>query len=822
MKQLLVLTLGVLMSITAFAQTAKLSGKVIDEKGEGLIQANVIIDASKGLATVTDFDGNYELVLEEGTYTVTYRYIGKEEVKLKISLTGSEKKVQNVTLTEKEKMMDQVVVTGSKYEKKMSEETVSMDVMKGQTLNNQNVTSLDNGVQKIPGVTIADGQANIRGGAGWSYGAGSRVLVLYDDLPILTADAGDAKWSAIPMENIDQVEVIKGAASALYGSGALNGVINARMAYPTDQPYTKVQLYGGFYEGPTRTPKMRSWSGESRPNFGVNFSDRRKLGQWDVTNGFAVNYDKGYLDSSSGGDFRINNKFRWRAKKIEGLNMGLNTLIYYSYGTTVFIWDSIGNRGYKPMPGTITHSNNWRIMVDPFISYYDKKDNRYSYKMRYLNSSNINSTGQGAIGQMIFNEFLYQKAIKLSKIGFNITAGAQGTYNKVRSPSGDTTSLTGKHDEGRFAAFLQLDMKIIERLNFTVGTRWEYFNIDNNTKNSLNDLKYPLFRVGLNYQAAEATFIRGSFAQGFRYPTIAELFIKTSVGPIGVYSNPKLQAEKGYSAEIGIKQGFKFDKAAKWTGFVDLAGFWNQYNNMMEFTFGQFGNPTTDPTLGLGFASQNIGNTRIRGFEGLIGLQGKVAKNVEITVAGGYTFIDPRALNFKKPLYMTNKDGDTLQTYFEPVPGYKLYLYNNKNSANGDSSLLTYGMTSSTNSNLLKYRNRHQFKFIFNLSTKYVEFNADYQYLSYQENIDFAFTSDVFRGVGGPAFQALDNYRKSKESLSFAARGDHILNMALAFKPTTKFKIALIVKNMLNWEYTARPGLFQAPRNYQLQLSYLF
>lgn len=67
-----------------------------------------------------------------------------------------------------------------------------------------------------------------------------------------TADADDAKWSVIPVENIDQIEVLKGAASATYGSGALNGVINARMAYPTDKPYTKLVTYAGFYGSPTK------------------------------------------------------------------------------------------------------------------------------------------------------------------------------------------------------------------------------------------------------------------------------------------------------------------------------------------------------------------------------------------------------------------------------------------------------------------------------------------------------------------------------------------------------------------------------------------
>ena len=65
---------------------------------------------------------------------------------------------------------------------------------------------------------MVSSQPNIRGGSGWSYGAGSRVLLLVDDIPALQADAGLAQWDDIPVENIAQIEVVKGAASALYGS----------------------------------------------------------------------------------------------------------------------------------------------------------------------------------------------------------------------------------------------------------------------------------------------------------------------------------------------------------------------------------------------------------------------------------------------------------------------------------------------------------------------------------------------------------------------------------------------------------------------------
>src|SRR3954469_10143625 len=97
-----------------YSQNAKLSGKITEETGEPLISANVVIDASKGWAAVTDFDGNYEISVPAGTYEVSFRYIGKEEQRVKVTLAADEKRSLNITLKEKQQLIDVVVVTGSK------------------------------------------------------------------------------------------------------------------------------------------------------------------------------------------------------------------------------------------------------------------------------------------------------------------------------------------------------------------------------------------------------------------------------------------------------------------------------------------------------------------------------------------------------------------------------------------------------------------------------------------------------------------------------------------------------------------------------------
>ena len=150
-------------------------------------------------------------------------------------------------------------------------------------------------MEQVPGVTITDGQANIRGGSGWSYGAGTRVQVMVDDMPLISGDAGQAQWSLISTENINQVEVIKGASSALYGSSALNGVINIRTAYPGSEPETKVNFHHGFYDDAKRK-SLNWWGTRNQRVYGADFLHKKeKMGNLDlVVGGFILLEDEGY------------------------------------------------------------------------------------------------------------------------------------------------------------------------------------------------------------------------------------------------------------------------------------------------------------------------------------------------------------------------------------------------------------------------------------------------------------------------------------------------------------------------------------------------
>ena len=180
----------------------------------------VTVSTNTGIGTITDMEGRYKISIPPGEYLLQFSSIGYENKIQNINVLAGRNLVIDLSLQQITNELNLVVVTASKYEKNITRETVSMEVIKPDFLTNANTVDLDEAIQKVPGMTMIDNQANIRGGSGFSYGAGSRVLVLADGIPELTGDAGDVKWEFLPIENLSQVEIIKGAASVLYGSSA--------------------------------------------------------------------------------------------------------------------------------------------------------------------------------------------------------------------------------------------------------------------------------------------------------------------------------------------------------------------------------------------------------------------------------------------------------------------------------------------------------------------------------------------------------------------------------------------------------------------------
>ena len=96
-------------------------------------------------------------------------------MKRQVIVQKGENVVLDIALENTALKIETVVVSAGKFEQKIEETTVSVEVIKPSLIESKNTTNIQTAIEQVPGVTVTDGQANIRGGSGWSYGAGTRV-----------------------------------------------------------------------------------------------------------------------------------------------------------------------------------------------------------------------------------------------------------------------------------------------------------------------------------------------------------------------------------------------------------------------------------------------------------------------------------------------------------------------------------------------------------------------------------------------------------------------------------------------------------------------
>ncbi len=733
----------------AVCQESTLQGKVYDEKsGESLPGVNIIIDRDH-IAT-TNADGFYRELLMEGSHTLVFKYVGYAEKMVKVTLKAGEIIIKDIYLEPQSIELSTAVVSASRYEQRLSDVIVSMEVLPADYIEAVNTRNIDETISLLPGIDIIDGQANIRGGSGYTYGAGSRVMVLMDGLPILTGGVGDVKWNSLPTELIGQVEVIKGASSSLYGTSALNGVINLRTITPGAKPETTVGLSAGMYGKPAR--KELAWWWDDHPVFGqLSFSHLQKAGQVDIVIGGSGLYDEGYRRNNDMKYGRLNAGIRYIPENLKKLSVGMNAGYQLQALTDFLIWQDADSGAYIQNPQAITPMHGYRVNADPYLAYYDAREGRHSLRTRYYRVVNQFSedADKDNNSDVYYGEYQYYRKF-WGKL--NLTAGAVFSYSEGQ------TSLYGNHYGSTQALYTQFDYAFTERMSGSLGMRWERYTLD-----KTDDDNRPVFRAGTNYRAGKSTFIRASFGQGYRYPSMAEKYTSTGLGGLKIFPNTSLEPETGWSAEIGIKQGFS---AKNWNGYVDLAGFWTEYDNMIEFIFGIYNPPGEPATIEhVGFKSINTGKARINGVDVSFAGQG-MAGPFTMHYFAGYTYMNPLDLS-------------------------------------NDSTFAESG-----EENILKYRYRHAVKGDVAVQYSLFDLGISCQYRSFMERIDEAFEEPI---LGQYFFPGLKEYRKENNT------GKLIIDLRLGFQLSPSSKLSLHVKNLFNTEAMGRPGDLQPPRNIGLQ-----
>ncbi|HIA13199.1 MAG TPA: TonB-dependent receptor [Flavobacteriales bacterium] len=797
----LVVAMGCCYCYSQEAGKGKITGS-IKEKGSGapLIGANIYLKTDLTVGTTADLDGNYSIELDPGKYTLMYSYTGMLSVTREVEVKEGETLRINLEMEPFSSSFKEIVISSGRYDRTPEQLMVTTEIMRKDLLESKNVVSVETALDQIPGVNILDEEPQIRGGSGFTFGVGSKVAVILDQMPMINAAAGKPNWDLIPVENINQIEVVKGPGSVLTGANAMSGAIYFKTEYAGEIPKTKVRLYGGMYAPPQDTSR-KWWNGNNYIS-GLSFLHARHLDSAktiDLVFSGMGNFEQGYMGAPVEGNYtipdstknedvksnrlRFNLNLRKQSQKIKGLAYGINGSFMKELAPTVLAWFDDSSGFYRAYPGTILLKETTIFYIDPFVNILTQSGLKHQLMFRVMDEDVDQKNGKKpqAHTTSLFGQYLYSKRFSNIK-GLYAIGGLSGqqTYS---NDSMYTAGGSTKNEATNVSLFLEVEKKFGKELTFLVGFRGEYYAI-----NDEDQYIVPLIRASLNFKVFQETFLRVSYGQGVRFPTIAERKIRYGFGAFGVFDNPDLEPETAWNAELGIKQGFKFNT---FYGYLDVAGFIQRYDNTVEYLFGFWDTTGSVNGFGAGFKFVNTGKSQVSGLD--ISLTGNAKWGKEkahnINIMAGYTFVLPISL---EPDFI----------YAENNSFFDLTFSYDSTSVNPESKIL-------------KYRFKHTVKVDMEYLFKGFFIGVSSRYFSKMENIDnsiykFEDITSV-NGKGTPTMLYRDYFENHNN-------GNLLFDARIGYEFKEKYKIALIANNVLNRSYSLRPLKPEPMMNIVLQL----
>ncbi|NOZ60220.1 MAG: TonB-dependent receptor [Calditrichaeota bacterium] len=586
-----------------------LEGDVLDVKTkEPLIGANIVI-LGTNIGTMSDLQGHFFLKkVPVGNYSIKATIIGYKSKTVTVQVKYQQTTKIKFELPETVLEMPELIVTAGKKAQSFQDVPNSVSLVTTREIERRNRTYLNEVLEYTPGVNFMHGDVNIRGSSGFSLGAGSRVLLLLDGIPMMPGDSGDIKWDIIPISQIERVEVVKGAGSALYGSYAIGGVINIISKEPSSEPYTELKFSTGIYDKPyypewkwtdktqhfsqTDVTHSRKWK-----NIGILLSAGRRTSTGYQQNGDYINWNllgrmDIHFDTQSQLTLQTNFStgdhgeiFQWRNQND----------VFEMPVTSVGDWTSSSK---------FSTNGVFRQLVNPRFTYKIRVSYFENYWKHHYHDNDDYSQAQN-IGFETQADYVLTSSQSL-------TFGIETVHDITNS------AMFGDHTGTNWAGYLQDEIHFGTLVTATAGIRYDYHTVDTGIHDSQINPK-----LGFTVKPSPFSTFRASVGRGFRSPTMAEMFTETTTSGFRIIPNPDLQAEKAWSYEIGINQILSENL------LLDLALFHNDYENFIE--------PDRDEQNTVFFI--NADRARIRGLEFMA--QSNWLKK-KIHVKTSYTLLDPK------------------------------------------------------------------------------------------------------------------------------------------------------------------------------------
>lgn len=425
--------------------------------------------------------------------------------------------------------IDEVVVTGSKTSVNRNNVPLTVSVVSKEKIENSSESALlpvlseqvpslfvtERGITGFGVSTGAAGQIMLRGIGG---NPNTEVLVLVDGNPQFMGVMGHPLPDTYIASDVEKVEVIRGAASTLYGTNAMGGVINIITKEQKEDGFT---ANGRLMYGSYNTQKYMANAGFKKDRFNVFASFNH-----DLTNG--------HRDSS---DFKINNGYF----KV-GYDISKNFKVNSDFSLANFDATDPGVEGGKAGYTYDITRGMGAVVLD---NKFDKSSGsfRFFYNFGEHNISDGFHSKDKNYGIVFYQAFNFFK-------GNTITLGADykkygGIAENIKAMGGNGM-VFGDTTVYEMAGYAYIQQELFDKLTLNAGFRLEHNSVFGDE---------PVPTGGFAYRLTSSTTIKASVAKGFRSPTIRELYLWTP-------ANANLQPERMMDYEIGVLQRIFHNKIA--------------------------------------------------------------------------------------------------------------------------------------------------------------------------------------------------------------------------------------------------------------------
>ena len=536
--------------------------------------------------------------------------------------------------------LDPIVVSATKTPIPLSHVTSAVEVITEKDLQKRKAKTVIDALRLSQGTAVFSNGgpgtiANVRIRGGTSR----QTLVLIDGAIVNSATLGEFNFAHLTTDNVEQVEIVRGAQSTVWGADAMAGVINIT----TKKGSGPFRANGFFEYGSFNTIREGGQLlGKTGP-FDVAVS----LSRWDSTGFSAINYRLGASERDA---YR-----NWQASTRVGVDLPREGRIDFNFRW----WNGNTNIDSAFGPSDVIKARNDSnqlifsgIYVQPFSDWYTHRltVSRAQEASLFLPGISQRNLSTGAVSvpfgsanetRVLSNRIETQHNFRIGELGV-LTMGYQFREQQGENDTSLTTKITSSH-----AGFVMAQGNLFERLFWTAGVRHDSFN-------TFGDA--TTYRVTGGYLLkGTGTKIRASYATGFRAPTINELFFPD-------FGNPNLQPEKSKSLDVGVDQ-FLFNKVVKVSGGY----FWNRFRDLIETI--QSAATCGVGAFGANFCPVNVSSAKTQGWELAAAIS--IVRNLpffkRLDITGQYTYTITRNLNTNARLARWPVDQASISILYQPI-----------------------------------------------------------------------------------------------------------------------------------------------------------